>query len=245
MKSIITILLAIITISINAQTSLTPGKGSFEKKWIKSQSYQMTWFAMRDTAKFEIGQVVTQIVKDKKNITIITRVNMKNAKAPWVDSTIADISTLKPVHHASYNMQRDMVLNFGKIVTGFYNDKLKQQNTVVSDTTSTEYFDSNLYPLLITWLPLKEGYKQDISIYDYNPGAKVGVIKATVKNVESGTYESMGSGTKDVWAVTVSDEIGKGNDDFMIYYIGKTDRKLWKQEINISGRKMLMQLKEL
>ena len=35
-------------------------------------------------------------------------------------------------------------------MTGFYNDKLKQQNIVVSDTTSAEYFDSNIYPLLIT-----------------------------------------------------------------------------------------------
>lgn len=244
MKSITTAILAIITIAGYAQTSVTPGRNSFQKKWIKNETYQMIWYAMRDTAKFEIGKVSTQIKTDKKTITIVTQVNMKNMQIPWVDSTIADISTLKPIHHSSYNMQRDMVLNFGKIVTGFYNDKTKQQHTLISDTTREDYFDSNLYPALIGWLPLKEGYKENISIYDYNPSGKTGVIKAHVKNVKSGTYKTLSSGTKNVWIITVADEISNGKNDFMIYYIDKFNRKLWKQEATIGGRKMMMQLVE-
>jgi hypothetical protein len=245
MKIIITTIFAMITIASNAQTILIPGKSSFEKKWIKSETYQMTWFAMKDTIKFEIGEVSTQILTDKNYITIVTEVKMKNSKEPWIDTTIANISTLTPVRHASYNMQRDMVLNFGKTVTGYYNDKIKQQNYPVSDTTFKEYFDSNLYPALIAWLPLDEGYKQDISIYDYNPSGKKGVIKASIMNVTSGTYESINSGMRDVWVLTVADETGNGKNDFMIYYIDKTDRKLWKQEINTAGRNMMVQRKEL
>lgn len=244
MKSITTAILAIITIAGYAQTSVTPGRNSFQKKWIKNETYQMIWYAMRDTAKFEIGKVSTQIKTDKKTITIVTQVNMKNMQIPWVDSTIADISTLKPIHHSSYNMQRDMVLNFGKIVTGFYNDKTKQQHTLISDTTREDYFDSNLYPALIGWLPLKEGYKENISIYDYNPSGKTGVIKAHVKDVKSGTCKTLSSGTKNVWIITVADEISNGKNDFMIYYIDKFNRKLWKQEATIGGRKMMMQLVE-
>ena len=138
-----------------------------------------------------------------------------------------------------------MVLNFGKIVTGFYNDKLKQKHTVISDTTRTAYFDSNMYPVLTTWLSLKEGYKKNISIYDYNPSGKIGVIKASVKQVTSGIYESIKSGSRDVWILTVSDEIGNNANDFMTYYIDKKDRRLWKQEIKAGGRKMLMLRKEL
>ena len=240
MKLIITTYFALAAIASTAQNSLTPGKG-FESKWIKSQNYQMKWVALRDTSKFEMGIVSTQIIKDKKYLTINTQVNMKNTTEPWVDTTIADISTLKPIHHASYNRQRDMVLNFGKIVTGFYNDKIKKKNTVISDTTTKGYFDSNIYPALIGWLPLKEGYKKKIPIYDYNPSSKIGVIWAYVNNVESGTYETLFSGTKKVWIVTVSDEIGTGKNDFMIYYIDKGDRGLWKQEINTNGRRMMMQ----
>lgn len=245
MKSILTTILAIITIAGNAQTNLVPGKKSFEKKWIKREAYRMTWYALKDTAKFEIGEVSTQISTDKKNLILVTNVNMKNMKTPWIDSTIANIATLRPIHHASYNMQRDMSLNFGKIVTGFYNDKIKKQHTVISDTTTKDYFDSNLYPALIGWLPLKEGYKQDISIYDYNPSAKIGVIKASINEVKSGYYESIKSGIRNVWVVTVTDEIGNGENGISTYYIDKDDRKLWKQEINVGGRKMLMQLVEL
>jgi hypothetical protein len=245
MKVIITTVFVMLCIAVNAQTNLTPGKRSFEKKWIKNDTYLMTWFAMKDTAKFEIGEVATQILTNEKNITVVTTVKMKNSKAPWVDTTIANISTLQPVRHSSYNMQRDMVLNFGKVVTGFYNDKRKQQHTIISDTTATDYFDSNLYPVLITWLPLKEGYQQSISIYEYNPTGKMGVIKASVKQVENGTYESSKSGTIDVWVVTVVDEIGNDENGFVTYYIDKKDRKLWKQEINAGGRKMLMQRKEI
>lgn len=244
MKSILTTILAIVTIAANAQMGVTLGKNSFQKKWLKNETYQMIWYAISDTAKLEIGKVSTQIKIDKKNITIVTHVNLKNMKTPWVDSTIAKISTLEPIHHGSYNMQRDMVLNFGKIVTGFYNDKTKQQLTIISDTTVGDYFDSNLYPSLIGWLPLKEGYKEDISIYDYNPSNKIGVIKARVNEVKSGTYNSISSGAKSVWIVTLTDEINTGKNDNTIYYIDKADRRLWKQEINAGGRKMMMQLTE-
>ncbi|MEO7988064.1 MAG: hypothetical protein ABI663_00900 [Chryseolinea sp.] len=237
MKSILTILLGIISISSFAQNPLTPGNDSFEKKWIKNSTYDMTWYALRDTLKFEIGKVSTQLLTDKNTLHLITQVSLKGRTTPWVDSTSADTKTLKPIRHSSYNAQRDMVLNFGKVVSGFYNDKAKNQNTVIHDTTKVDYFDSNLYPTLITWLPLKEGYKKDISIYDYNPSAKIGVLKASVTEVKNGTYKSINSGNKEVWIVTVADEISNG---ISTYYIDKADRKLWKQEISVDGRNMMM-----
>lgn len=240
MRSIILFLLAIITFSAKAQTVLMPSKNAVDSRWVKNDSYQMIWYALRDTSKFELGKVSTQISVNETDITAITQVAMKSMNSPWVDSTIADTKTLKPVRHSSYNMQRDMVLNFGKIVTGFYNDKMKKTNTIIKDTTRSDYFDSNLYPVLIGWLPLSEGYKQDLSIYDYNPSAKTGVLKAFVKNVQSGTYSSEKSGLRNVWIVSVSDEIGNGENGSSTYYFDKADRKLWKQEINANGRKMMM-----
>jgi hypothetical protein len=191
MKSIFLFVLIIATLTSNAQNLLTPSKKSFDKKWVKNTNYQMTWYAFRDTAKFELGKVTTQISTDKINLTVVTQVSMKNMKSPWVDSTVANLETLKPIRHSSYNMQRDMVLNFGRIVTGFYDDKMKKNRMTVNDTTKVDYFDSNLYPVLIGWLPLDNNYKQDISIYDYNPSAKIGVIKASVKNVSSSTYQTV------------------------------------------------------
>lgn len=244
MRPVLLISFLIITIVSEAQTPLTPGKGSFEKKWVKNTSYTMTWYAIKDTTKLEIGNVSTQIATDNNTITVVTRVNLKNMKEPWVDSTIADNTTLKPIRHASYNGQRDMVLNFGGVVSGFYNDKIKNTYTVISDTTLAGYFDSNLYPVLIGWLPLREGYSREISIYNYNPGSKTGIIKATVNEVKSGIYESLRSGSRNVWVIKVTDEIGNSANTISTYYFDRKDRKLWKQEISIGDRKMILQLSE-
>lgn len=241
MRSIITgLFLFVASISL-AQNKLTPGEKSFESKWIRNTDYTMKWYALKDTTKFEIGSVLTQIETNKNSLTVTTQVIMKNAKMKWIDSTVADIKTLAPIYHSSYNGQRDMVLNFGKIVTGYYNDKIKNRSAIVSDTTTENYFDSNLYPLLIGWLPLKEGYKKDIAIYDYNPDGKIGVVKAAVRDVKTGTYPTEKSGTRKVWIVTVEDEIA---NESMIYYFDQENRKLWQQEINMGNRKMLMQLME-
>lgn len=244
MKSILFFILTIASTTVNAQSLLVPSTKSFEKKWLKNANYQMTWCALKDTAQLEIGTVRTQISIQKKNITVVTEVNMKNRQAPWIDSTVAVLKSLKPIKHSSYNMQRDMVLNFGKVVTGFYYDKMKDEKTIIGDTTKTGYFDSNLYPILLGWLPLSETYKQDISIYDYNPSAKIGVIKASVKNVSSSTIKTDKNGMRNVWVVLVSDEIGNNVNNVSTYYFDKEDRKLWKQEINANGRKMIMKLVE-
>lgn len=244
MKSTFLFFLTIAAFTSNAQNLLIPNKKSFDKKWVNNTSYQMTWYVLRDTAKFEMGKVTTQISIDKANLTVVTQVSMKNMKTPWVDSTVANLKTLNPIRHSSYNMQRDMVLNFGKIVTGYYNDKIKKIKTIVNDTTNSGYFDSNLYPILIGWLPLRNNYTQEILIYDYNPSAKIGVIKASIKHVSSSTYQTDKNGMRDVWVVNVADEIGNGDNGISTYYFDKRDRKLWKQEIDANGRKMMMKLVE-
>jgi hypothetical protein len=240
MKIIFAAIVSLFFLTAGSQTPLVPGKKSFDKKWIKNQSYQMNWYASRDTVKVQIGEVSTRILADKKHLAVITVVKMKNSKEPWIDTTIAAIETLSPVYHSSYNVQRNIALNFGEIVTGFYHDKIKLQHSNISDTTSAAYFDSNIYPLLISWLPLKEGFTQTISIYDYNPSGTQGVMKAQIKEVKSGVLETTLSGSQPVWIVTVTDEISYQAGNFIVYYLGKEDRKLWKQEINAAGRKMIL-----
>lgn len=216
---------------------LTPSTKSVEKRWIKNEAYKMAWYMVRDTVQTEIGTVSTQLMTDKDRLIAVTSVTMKGMKGDWIDSSICVRNTLSPVRHASYNRQRYMVLNFGKVVTGFYRDKMRKKATTINDTTVTPYFDSNLYPVLIRWLPLKEGFTQQIAIYDYNPSAKIGVISASVNKVSSDTYTSKTSGLRNVWAVNVTDQISNGKST---YFIDKKDRRLWKQTIEADGRSMMM-----
>lgn len=245
MRNIVLLLLLMISLVSPAQNLLVPGTKSFEKKWVRDDSYEMTWYAFRDTSKIEIGKVSIQIINNRKNVIVVTQINLKNMRGPWIDSTIADAQTLKPVYHSSYNMQRDMVLIFGRIVTGYYKDKTKNSFTLIRDTATIDYFDSNLYPTLIRWLPFRDGYKQDISIYDYNPAGRIGVLKAFVKDVKSGTYETKRSGKRNVWIVTVSDEMGGGQGSTSTYFIDKADRKLWKQQMDAGSGKIALETIEI
>ncbi len=243
MKKIITSIVLFLAICANAQPRLVPGNNAVEMNWIKNTSYQMALYAMKDTVKIDIGKTRTSINIRNNKIIVVTDISMKQVQSFWIDSTIADAKDVSPVYHSSHNAQRDMVLSFGRIVKGFYNDKIKHSNTIINNTTNQGYFDSNLYPVLITWLPLQEGYTKDISIYDYKPGSNSGVIKATIYNVTKETYSTKKSGLRDVWIVKVSDEIGPANA-YCIYYIDVADRRLWKQQIEAGGRIMQMELIE-
>lgn len=230
---------------LNAQPVITPTSDIIEKQWVKNTSYKMNWYLVKDTAKFEIGNITTSIIIKNDSLIAVTKVNMKQSESPWIDSTIANVADLSPVYHSSYNAQREMVLHFGKTVTGFYNDKIRHEFRNIADTTDTAYFDSNIYPLLITWLPLHENYQQFISIYDYNPASKTGVIKALIRNVKKGALETKSSGVRNVWIVSVSDEISGLENGVTTFYIDAADRKLWKQQIEAGGRTMEMELTEM
>ncbi len=244
MKLIFLSMLAALTLAGKAQPYLTPSNIVFDKTLVNSTSYEMNWYMIKDSLPKQIGRVTTQILKEADKLTVVTEVNLANMKTPWIDSSVARLENLQPVWHASRNMQREMVLHFGKVVTGYYRDLMNKTNVIIRDTTHSDYFDSNLYPVLIGWLPLQEGYTQDLRIYDYNPAAKMGVISASIKKVSSGSYQSEKNGLRKVWVVTVTDEIGSGANGESTYYFDKTDRRLWKQEINVNGRKMTMQLAE-
>jgi hypothetical protein len=126
MKTILfTVLSIFISLNSLAQDStITPLNNSFDSKLIKNESYEMTWFIEKDTVKIEAGKINTEIKKVKNNVLIITTVIMNQVQTKkWVDTTIANINTLKPIYHSSYNQQRDMILNFDEKVTGYYFDK--------------------------------------------------------------------------------------------------------------------------
>ncbi|MGQ3679589.1 DUF3108 domain-containing protein [Tenacibaculum discolor] len=221
---------------------LTPSNTKIDKQFVKNESYEMTWFMLKDTIKIEIGKVFTDIKKKKKEILITTTVNMNRSTSKWVDSTIVKAKNLAPIYHSSFNQQRDMVLNFGKKVTGYYSNKKTGEKTIISETTKQPYFDSNFYPQLIRWLPLNDYYSAVISIFDYNPHAKTGVISATIKNVQK-TSINLNGEKKQVWKIQTTDEISN-NSVVSTYYLDYKTRKLLKQDIDANGRKMVMLLNE-
>lgn len=109
--------------TFSQEIPLSPDNNPVNKIFIETESSEMTWFMLQDTLKIEIGKVFTEVEKKKGKIFIITTVDMKQSASKWIDSTIVETTNLKPIYHSSFNQQRDMVLNFGKKVSGYYLDK--------------------------------------------------------------------------------------------------------------------------
>lgn len=223
-------------------TRLSPANNLANVDLIKSEISEMNWFMFQDTLKIQIGKVKTEIQKEKEYTYIITTEDMKQSPTKWIDSTVVGTRNFEPGYHSSYNQQRDIVLNFEEKITGYYLDKKTEVKTEISEESSTPFFDSNFYPQLIRFLPLKNGYSNTISIFDYNPTAEIGVITATIKNTEEASINTNERG-KLVWKVETTDDISK-NTALSTYYIDKSTRKIIRQEINFGGRKMVMKLVE-
>lgn len=222
---------------VSAQTLLSPSNVKLNSKYIQEESSEVSWTIENAGQKIEIGKVTTEQKKlSKKELLIKTTVKMKQAPEAWVDSTIIKISNFQPVYHSSFNSMRNMSLKFDKNkATGYYLDKKTQKKDLINEATTSAYFDSNSYPALIRFLPLQENYTAEISIFDYNPTAKKGVIKAYIEKVEKSDYNG-----KDVWIVKTTDDIQDRKTE-SVYYIDSVSRKVIKQEINVGGRKMIME----
>lgn len=245
MNNILCILLLTVGTSFHAfcqNTALSPLNNKVKAASIKPETSTMNWFAIQGEQKAKIGVVQTDLQKEAGKLRVITTVKMVQAASAWVDTTVVDTLNFKPIYHSSYNQQRDMVLAFDEEVTGYYLDKQTNTKTIVSEKANGNFFDSNFYPQLIRFLPLKEGYQTTLSIFDFNPKAKTGIMTASIRNTEKINMDFHGK-KQAVWKVETTDEISN-NTVVNTYYICMDNRKILKQEIDFGGRKMLMELVE-
>lgn len=208
-------------------------------KMIRPVRYESTWIMMLGRKEIEVGRVVDSVRFLNGKLYAVAAMHMKNSDKVWVDSTIADSATLKPIRHTSANTRREMCLNFGTIVTGHYTDLKKNERKEISDTVSVAYFDSNLYTHLVRWVKLEDGLKKDITIYNYDPDKQSGIMQMHIADVKSQVFTSVGKNKYDVWRVVVTDDISPGLAS--VYYIRKSDRELVHQEI-VKGKKVKMKM---
>lgn len=241
MKNIFAAFFILSAFSLTAQT-VTPGDKAIDAKWIIKESYRSKWFVIRDTLSHEIAEITTDVTPANDRLTIITEYKVKGAKDKWLDTTIVSLPSLVPIHHSTTNQERDMVLDFGKDIKGYYYDKMTRKVTDIEQSEQEPFFFSGFYSYLIRLLPLKEGYTAELPLFDYKP-AKNGVIKASIQEVKSGTFRTKKNGVADVWLVTVTEEVG-GFRNTITYYIGKKDRVLWRQDISTAMQKLLIKRME-
>lgn len=225
-----------------AQTLLVPGENVFDKKLIKSGSYEMGVYASSNGQPVEVSAFNLQISTSNKTLSVYTMLKMAGSNDVSIDTSVADWDTFKPIYRSSSSKARDMVLYYGKEVTGYYYDKQTRKRHTVKDPVNTAFFDSYAYPYLLGLLPLTTGYKNDVAVYDFKPTNQTNTKRARIEEVKSNLYKSNLTGDHKVWQVDVLEE---ATNDRYAYYIDKDTRRLWKIEILTQGQQVAIVDKEI
>jgi hypothetical protein len=226
-----------------SQSVLTPDKNSFDKKFITNSKYEMACFALAGNRMVEVSSFTVQVNRNEKNISVYTNLTMLSNNEQYIDTSIAETNTLKPVYRSSANPNRLMSIRYDREIAGFYFDKQTKKKNQVREPMKELFFDSYIYPYLLGSLPLASGYKATMPVYEYKP-ENTNNFKATrIEEVKSNMYKSEMTGEHKVWQVSVFEE---ATNEKYEYYIDKDSRRLWKIEIlSANGQRFVLLNKEL
>lgn len=229
--------------NIYAQSLLKPGDNAIEKKWLKTTTYEMACFAVNGNEMIEVSSLVINVAVNDKTVSVYTAALMYMNNEQWFDTSIADAVTLKPLYRSSFNSARNYSIQYGKEITGYYFDAKTKKKSPVKDAAREQFFDSYMYPYLLTSLPLASGYKADLPVYDYKPLSSSNIKTTRIEEVKNSMYISSMTGEHKAWQVSVFEEATNEKYD---YFIDKESRKLWKIEIRgPGGRHFILLNKEM
>ena len=210
---------------INGQTELiTPKSNQLQIKYLKPSEVSFKVIMESNGNKKDLGLLIDQIkiIEWNGNKCIERIQQMPNINL--IDTSINNINSLSPVFHAGHNPSGYMRLNFETTtVTGekyFSNkDSLIKFNTKMP----APYFDSNMFEVILSLLPLSDNFKAQIPYYEFESGgytiykAKVNGSKK-VKNPK-GSFEN-------TWILET-----EHNGTRSVFYISKSKREILKKEI--------------
>lgn len=229
-------------IPATAQQLLLPGAPVFEKKWIRSGLTEMGYYAWSEGKWAEICSFTYDIRTTDKTLTVYTRLKFLYSSEQWIDTSVSEAGSFKPLYRSSYSKDREYAIRYGQEVTGYYFDKKNMKKEGVKEKPATAFFDSYTYPYLLGSLPLSTGYKNDLPIYEYRHGQSGNVKLARITEVKNNVYVSKLTGEHKVWKVSVLEE---GTNDQYEYYIDKDDRRIWKIEVRSGTQQLLLVNKEI
>jgi hypothetical protein len=225
-----------------AQTTSTAARLPFDKQWLKNGNYEMTCFVVADGRQVEISSFVIDIKLSKETLSIYTTLSLPGSSDQWIDTSIADATSFKPIYRSSYNVNQEMQLRYGTAVTGYHYDKKTKKRSLIKDAVKESFLDSYTYPYLLGLLPLTSGYSASLPVYDYKPEHTSHVKQAVIEEVKTSTYVSSLTGAHKVWQVTV---LEAANNEKYDYYIDQETRRLWKIDILSKGQHLVMMDKEI
>lgn len=230
------------TTLMGAAQTQTSNQQLFDKKLIKEGQFEMTCYIMNGGKLVEFGNFSMEVTNENNRYSIFTVFNTNYSDEVVTDTSISDAQTYNPIYRSSYSKKRELVLRFGKEVTGYNYDKVNRKRTDIREPVKDVYIDNYAYPYLLSALPLTSGFKKQLAVYEYKPDNKSNLKKVLIEETQNNAHTSQHSGQRKVWAVKVFEE---ATGDRYVYHVDQESRRLWKVEITDSkGNKMLMVDKE-
>lgn len=234
MKKITSLLLIqFVSLYMFGQQTILPGSPSINKSLLKSATYILEYSVIQEGEFVEIGSYKMDIKYNNLTLDVKSTLSFKNKNNPWTDHIVADGSSFKPISLESKRSYRNLNLNFSNEITGLFENHDNHKKTSIKEKAKGSFFDIAIYPYILPALPLAEGYKALIPVFDYeavSEDKRYSNVKIT--GVYAENYSSKFSGFYKVWRVEVFEESTKQRYQ---YYIDQKTQKIW--EIRLQPQK--------
>lgn len=221
-----------------AQVTITPSPKFIMTKYLKNEVSQYE-LSVNVKGKRVVRAILEETItllpnkQQKKKRLLRVQKLLVQGRAVSVDSAIITLKDFKPIYHAGTNPKRNIRINYhyasGKVERSYFLKK-KQLTHKIDQNTSTPYFDSNVYEMMLRILPLKPGLEAKFPAYAYESKEKHGVRWYNIPKVILGKYHQ-----KVCYVITVKNNQGQQTN----YWIDQFNRTLYKYEITMpNGRKI-------
>lgn len=215
------------------QQTILPGDKSINKSLLKSTSYTMEYSTIQNGILVNLGNYKMQINYNNQTLEVNTVLSFNNNTETWKDYIVADGTSFRPISIDSKRSDRNLNLNYSNEITGLLENHENHKKILIKEKAKGLFFDIAIYPYILPTLPLTDGYKAIIPVYDYEAvPAESRYSNVKITGVYSDFFSSSFSGVHKIWRVEVFEESTKQNYQ---YYIDQKTQKFW--EIRLQTKK--------
>jgi hypothetical protein len=234
-KLILLALIQFFTFNVLAQQTILPGDVSINKSLLKSNTTNMEYSILQNEKYVLIGNYKMEVEFNNQLLDIHSTFTLKNKTIFSKSHIIADGNSFKPISLESQRSDRTINLNFSNDITGVIEDHGQGKKTKINEKSTGAYFDITTYPYILPALPLKEGFRAKIPVYNYEaPSTDKKYSNAIIVGVTPDTYYSLYTGNHKVWNVAVLEE---GTNQIISFIIDQETGKFWKVLIRTADEK--------
>ncbi len=225
-KIVLSITISLFTTCSFAQITILPGDQIINKSMLKLGITTMDYSIHRNGKITLVGKYEVAVKSDNKALEVFTTLSKNDKSFPKIKHLVCDANSLKPIICKTLSIDSKLELKFSDKITGFEEERGSETKTTINEKMKDGYFDINTYPYILPALPLTEGFRAKIPVYNYsaiNEAEKFSTV--IILNVKSDIYYATFTGNHNVWQVIVLDNTSQKTTT---YFIDKETRKLWE-----------------